>query len=290
MNRAALSALLRSRREGLRPADVGLPAEGRRRTPGLRRDEVAALAGLPLSFYVRLEQGRGAPPSPERLAALASVLRLDRDGFAELARLAGVPQVETARSYLEPGLMFLLDALSDVPAWVQDEATTVVACNATCEAVFGPLPEPSDPRANSSWQWFVEPHLRRLIRAEDQDAISLSLVAELRAAAAWTTGVDNRVNRLVADMRAQSPLFARLWDGEAVTTFAPIHLRVDHPQQGTFGVTCDVLHFWTGHTVKFLRPDLGTQMAERLARLKRLRTEAEHGAGADRPRSNRLGL
>lgn len=283
MDKTKLAAFLRARREALRPADVGLVAKGRRRTPGLRREEVAGLAGMTADYYLRLELGRAAQPSPKMVAALARALRWDFEGFSELCRLAGVPEPRDAETYLEPGILYLLDTLREVPAWAQDEATQIVGGNPLCDAIFGELPTPGDPRCALAWQWFAEGRLRELVRRNDQRDISLAIVTEVRNAAAWRVSGDERTTRLVHDLRDRSQDFARLWDSETVTPFKPLQMTIDHPEVGSLELTCDMMRFWTGHLVKVLRPRLGTPTAGRLIALRASREDPRPDEGSTSP-------
>src|SRR5262249_30414833 len=131
MNRTELASFLRSRRHRLRPSDVGLPDGGRRRTPGLRRQEVAQLAGVSVDYYIPLEQARGPHRSRQVLAALGRALLLTRDEREYLFRTAGQappPAVGPSRE-VPPAIRYLLDSLTGTPAYVLDAKYDVLACN-----------------------------------------------------------------------------------------------------------------------------------------------------------------
>src|SRR3954468_2745558 len=136
-----LGACLRSWRDRLGPADAGLPAGRQRRVPGLRREEVAALAGVSVDYLTRLEQGRAASPSPSVLEALARALRLSDDERAHLFRLSGhaEPRAGVMDRHLTPSLQRLLDRLTDLPTMVVDIAGGIVATNALAAALVGDL-------------------------------------------------------------------------------------------------------------------------------------------------------
>jgi transcriptional regulator with XRE-family HTH domain len=129
MNRGDLATFLRTRRHRLRPADVGLPGAGPRRTPGLRRQEVAQLAGMSVDYYIRLEQARGPHPSRQVLSALARALLLTTDEREYLFRLAGESPPPTAGPSREisPGIRNLLDSMPETPAYVVDARYDVLA-------------------------------------------------------------------------------------------------------------------------------------------------------------------
>ena len=147
MNRAELATFLRTRRNRLRPADVGLPGGGRRRTPGLRRQEVAELAGISVDYYIRLEQGRGPHPSRQVLSALGRALLLTADERVYLFRLAGEspPPAAVPSRQISPGIRNLLDSMPETPAYVVDAKYDVLAWNSLAAHFIGDLsgvPEP----------------------------------------------------------------------------------------------------------------------------------------------------
>src|SRR5216684_681560 len=141
LNRDDLAAFLRTRRHRLRPADVGLPDAGRRRTPGLRRQEVAQLAGMSVDYYIRLEQARGPHPSRQILAALARALLLTTDEREYLFRVAGEspPPAASPSREISPGIRNLIDSLSETPAYVVDAKYDVLAWNTLATHFIGDL-------------------------------------------------------------------------------------------------------------------------------------------------------
>jgi len=141
LNRDDLATFLVSRRHRLQPADVGLPDVGRRRTPGLRRQEVAQLAGMSVDYYIRLEQARGPRPSRQVLAALARALMLTADEREYLFRVAGEspPQAASPSGEVSPGIRNLIDSLPDTPAYVVDAKYDVLAWNALAKHFIGDL-------------------------------------------------------------------------------------------------------------------------------------------------------
>ncbi len=139
MHRSVLADFLRRRREALQPADVGLATTARRRTPGLRREDVAGLAGISSDYWARLEQQRGPQPSPQVLLAVARSLRLTQDERDHLFRLAGHPAPErTSRSeHVHPALLRVLDRLHDTPAQVVDDLARTLVQNPGARALLG---------------------------------------------------------------------------------------------------------------------------------------------------------
>ncbi|WP_328497664.1 helix-turn-helix transcriptional regulator [Streptomyces sp. NBC_00414] len=269
LDHGELGRFLRARREALRPADVGLFPGPRRRAPGLRRSEVALLANISVDYYERLEQSRGTHPSQPILAGLARALRLSADGRDYLYRLAGFepPADPAADRYVEPGMMFLLDSLTAVPAHVVDDLTTIVAQNRLSATLFGPWAQRTGRQANATWRWFTEPDSRAQDFLEEDEATGQGYVASLRAAAAARRH-DSTVTRLITDLTARSPEFASYWEKMEVEPNRSTAKTFRHPELGRLDLTCEiVLSATAGHSLIILRPQPGTDTADRLARL-----------------------
>jgi transcriptional regulator with XRE-family HTH domain len=243
-NRAELAAFLRARRARLSPRQVGLPgtgAPGRRRTPGLRRPEVAQLAGISVDYYIRLEQGRGPHPSRQVLSALARALMLTADERDYLFRVAGEapPPVAGPSREITPGIRHLLDSMPETPAYVVDAAYNVLAWNRLATHFIGDLSSYED-RNMIRWTFRREPtdvvwtdeHFLRFTRAT---------VADLRAAYACYPG-DSAIESLVTEMLALSPRFADMWAEHEVEVRGPMLKHVSHPQVGPLEFECQVLH------------------------------------------------
>lgn len=261
-----LGSFLRARREALRPADVGLVAGGRRRTPGLRRAEVALLADVSVDYYERLEQSRNAHPSQAMLASLARALRLSVDERDHLYRLAGYPPPLTGAvgGYVDPAMMFLLDALTTVPAHVIDDLSTVLAQNRLSQALIGSWKLGDDRAGNVAWRWFTDPASRTLNIVEEHEAIGRGYVSDLRAAAA-RRGKDAVADRLIADLLDASEEFGRYWDAMAVAPLHSTRKQLVHPHAGPLDVQCDiVLSSTTGHRLVIFRPQPGSDTAANL--------------------------
>lgn len=232
MRAAELGAFLRSRRARVSPADVGLragPAD-RRRAPGLRREEVASLAGVAVSWLSRLEQGRAHAVSPEVLAALATTLRLDDVERAHLFALAGfrADRVVAPGVAVTPALRTLLDALDPNPAYLLDRAWDIVAWNGAEAALFpGLLRFGESP--NLLELIFGDDDLRRLM--VDHGEEQARLVAQLRVHCTdWPD--DAALGALVASLLATSTEFAALWAAEDVAPFVTTRRVFDHPRAG----------------------------------------------------------
>ena len=240
-NRAELAVFLRTRRARLTPRDAGLPAVGRRRTPGLRRQEVAQLAGMSIDYYIRLEQGRGPQPSRQVLSALARALMLNADERDYLFRMAGEapPQPVRPSREISPGIRNLLDSMPTTPAYVVDAAYNILAWNPLATHFIGNLEGYAD-RNMIRWTFLRSPsdvvwsdeHFVRFTR---------STVADLRSNYARYPG-DPEVETLVSEMLALSPQFAEMWAEYEVEARGPMLKHVEHPQVGPLDFECQVLH------------------------------------------------
>jgi transcriptional regulator with XRE-family HTH domain len=258
-----VGAFLRARREALRPADVGLVAGGVRRTPGLRRSEVALLADISVDYYERLEQSRNANPSPVVLASLARALRLSVDERDHLYRLAGhSPPVRGATcGYVDPALMFLLDALATVPAQVVDGLNTMVAQNRLSRALVGEWDLGNDRAGNVTWRWFTDPEARALNVAEEHEQIGRALAADLRSATVGRGG-GAAADGLVSELLDRSDEFAGYWAAMEVRPLRSTRKKLSHPRAGLLDVHCDfVLSTVTGHRLVIFRPQPGSGTA-----------------------------
>jgi transcriptional regulator with XRE-family HTH domain len=257
-------------RDRASPEAAGLPAGGHRRASGLRREELALLAGISVDYVTRLEQGRAANPSPQVIDALARALRLSGTERAHLFRLAGLvpPGPETVPGYITPSVQRLLDRLTGTPVVVSDATWTLLVANLPYAALMG---DPSGWRGdqrNGVWRNFLGPPNRVRHTPESRRALQAAMVADLRTAAARYPG-DQRLRHLIADLRANSDQFAEMWDSGAVGRHETAQRKtIDHPQVGTLTLDCDVLTVKGSDlhiTVYTAEP--GTQDAERLALL-----------------------
>lgn len=242
MDRTGLADFLRRCRERTRPEDAGLPPGARRRTPGLRREEVAQLAGMSADYYGRLEQARGPHPSVQLLAALARALRLSGDERDHLYLLAGQsPPPRSGRStHVRPGVLHLLDRLDDAAAFVVSDLGEVLVQNALARALLGDETRGRGREASGVWRWFTDPQSRVRYPADDHELHARAYVSELRATAARRRG-DGDVEDLLAALLAASPEFAALWERHEVGVRRADSKRVVHPVVGVVEVDCEVL-------------------------------------------------
>lgn len=269
-DRQALAAFLRHRREQLSPSDVGLVPGGRRRTPGLRRDEVAVLAAISTDHYERIEQARGARPSPEVLGAVCRALRLTLDERDHVHHLAGLepPARHRSRGYADAGLMCVLDALApSVPALVTDDLSTVVAQNPLNVALLGPIAAERGLRRAFVYRWFTDPDLRGRYDPAQHEQLGREYVADLRLASGARPG-DGDVRELVGTLESTSEEFRRIWALQEVATRRTTRKVLNHPQVGRLDLECDVVVSPpSGQSLVLFRPRPGTGTAERIALL-----------------------
>ncbi|MGW0968397.1 helix-turn-helix transcriptional regulator [Streptomyces sp. NPDC002516] len=238
MDRPELADFLRRGRARLEPSDVGLAAGSRRRTPGLRREEVAALAGMSVDYYTRLEQSRGPHPSRQMLGALARALRLTGDERDHLFHLAGEqpPRATSASPHVRPGLLLILDRLHDAPAQVVTDYGELLAQNAMAAALTGK----AEPGRNLVRRFFTDPASRSLFPPEDRAEHARSHVANLRAVTA-ARPTDPVPAALVAELRSTSEEFAELWESHEVAVRRSATKRFLNPAVGLLELDCEVL-------------------------------------------------
>ncbi|MER7791747.1 helix-turn-helix transcriptional regulator [Streptomyces sp. NPDC097640] len=277
MDRRELAGFLRSRRERITPADVGLPAGPRRRTPGLRREEVAQLAFISTEYYTRLEQARAPRPSREVLAGLARALRLtdaERDHLHYLAGAPPGPPPGPSRE-VRQSIVDLLDRLPQAAAIVMSATYEVIAWNALAAALmedFSALPRRD---RNLVRRVFLGPHRegRRLYGVSDADAFARNSAQRLRATAARYPG-DPEVTELVAELLAGSEEFARMWASHDVCAEPTLCKTFHHPLVGSVSVNCDVLDITDrDQQVVIYTPALGSPSEEALRLLSVIGTQ-----------------
>ncbi|GAA2879927.1 helix-turn-helix transcriptional regulator [Nonomuraea rubra] len=241
MNRDELAEFLRVCRARVTPADVGLPAGGTRRTPGLRRQEVAQLAGMSIDYYIRLEQGRGPHPSRQVLNALSRALVLGQDERAHLFHLAGQPlDRPRIREDVPQSMLHLIAFLDEVPAYVLDARYDLRAWNPMATTIMGNL-DGLAPEQRNVLRWiFMSPDIGKHFDDEEKGAFARASVADLRAAAGRYPD-DRRIQALVAELLALSPEFAELWARHEVRVRREQRKRIHHPVVGTIDTICQVM-------------------------------------------------
>jgi transcriptional regulator with XRE-family HTH domain len=230
-----LGAFLRHRREHRSPDDVGLPAGGRRRTPGLRREEVALVSGVSTSWYTFLEQGRPVRPSAQVLGAISGTLGLTDDERDHLFRLAGlVPDAPAAGpERVDPALADLVDVLNPRPAYVTAASFDVLAANDAARTLFRGI------TPNVALWVFTDPLADEVL--VDREEVALGVLARLRAARARHPD-DGRIAEIVAQLRESSAEAARWWDRQDVRDDRSGRKRVRRPDGGVVTLTHTALH------------------------------------------------
>jgi transcriptional regulator with XRE-family HTH domain len=228
---AELGAFLQAARARLQPEDVGIGRRGRRRVPGLRRHEVADLAGVSLTWYTWLEQGRNVNPSPEVIDALARALSLDDDGRRHLRRVAGCPLLDTPFAPEEPSesLVGLINELDPIPAYIVTAAFDFVAWNPAYAGLFADPAALPPERRNALWMFFTRSEVRE--RIPDWASELDHLVGRFRAEAGRHPN-HPRFTAIVEGLRLESPEFAASWAAHRVQRFAGRTEEIDHPVAG----------------------------------------------------------
>jgi transcriptional regulator with XRE-family HTH domain len=241
--RRELAGFLRRSRERLSPQDVGLAAGRHRRTPGLRRQEVAQLAAISVDYYIRLEQGRGPRPSPDVLRALGRALQLSLAEQRYLHELAGGPAQHRGdrRLGISPAIAQLLDRFEDAPVTVCDAALDIIASNNVGTALVGDLSGASPDERNVVWRFFMRAGARDRHDPATVKQLAAELVSDLRMAAARHPG-DGRIGGLVERLRDGSEEFRELWESAPVVAHRSSRKRINHPVVGWLDLDCTSLH------------------------------------------------
>ncbi|ETA05534.1 XRE family transcriptional regulator [Gordonia alkanivorans CGMCC 6845] len=243
MDRDALAGFLVSRRNNLQPSDVGLVTGARRRTAGLRREEIAQLATMSTDYYTRLEQRRGPQPSTQMLAALARALRLTPDERDYMYRVTGhsAPDRVVGSDYIAPGLLRVLDRLTGTPALILSALGETLVQNDSARALFGDVSHLTGFERSAIYRWFTQPDVeRRRYPEDDHDRQSRAQVASLRAAYG-VMGARSRAGEMVRELCRRSEEFAALWETHLVSRRFEDHKTLIHPELGPIEVDCQAL-------------------------------------------------
>jgi transcriptional regulator with XRE-family HTH domain len=242
VDRAQLADFLRTRREALQPEDVGLPRGPRRRTGGLRREEVATLSGMSADYYGRIEQQRGPVPSEQMLAAIARGLHLSLDERDHLFRLAGhvAPQRNLRGDHINPGIMRILDRLEDTPAQVISRLGETLRQTRLAVALFGDETERTGLARVIVYRWFTDPASRLIYPEEDRPYHGRVFTAALRDALV-RDGTGSRAHEVVETLLRVSPEFAGVWRQHEVGITHRDIKRIQHPELGVLELFCQTL-------------------------------------------------
>jgi transcriptional regulator with XRE-family HTH domain len=250
-------------RDRVAPKAAGLPTGGHRRAPGLRREELAMLAGISVDYVTRLEQGRATNPSEQVVEALGRALRVSAAEREHLFHVAGLvpPGRGTVPAYIAPSVHRMLDRLTGTPVAVSDAAWTLLLANSLYTALMG---ERHGKERNGAWRTFLGTPGRVRHTPESRRATETAVVADLRAAANRYPA-DQRLRHLIAELRANSDRFAELWDSGAMSRHEASRKTVDHPQVGAVTLDCDLLSV-AGSDLRIMiyTAEPGSQDAERL--------------------------
>lgn len=243
MDRDRLAEFLRTRREALQPEDVGLPrGHRRRRTGGLRREEVAALSDMSIDYYSRIEQRRGPQPSEQMLAAIARGLRLSLEERDHLFRLGGYPVPRRVRrgDHINPGMMRIFDGLGDVAAQVVSDLGETLRQTPLATALLGDETGYTGLARSLHHRWFTDPDSRRVYPEEDHRPRSRLIASDLHRAYI-RDGRDSRAAQIVDTLLDRSPEFAELWREHPVPGPYCGPKRIRHPEVGLLELHCQTL-------------------------------------------------
>jgi transcriptional regulator with XRE-family HTH domain len=261
-------ATLRRARDRATPDAVGVPVGGRRRATGLRREELAALAGISVDYLTRLEQGRALSPSEQVVEALARALRLLDAERENLFRLAGLatPGAGVVPTRITPSVQRLLDRLTHTPVCVHDAAWNLIIANAPYDALMGATSAWRGLERNGVWRNLVGPGGRAVHTPTERAEFERSLVASLRLTAGRYP-TDRTLRTLIRELRAASPSFVELWETAELPNprESSRHKIIDHPDVGRISLDCDVL-FVAGDdiSVTVYTAEPGTEDADKL--------------------------
>jgi transcriptional regulator with XRE-family HTH domain len=256
-------------RDRAAPEAAGLPVGGRRRAAGLRREELAGLAGISVDYLTRLEQGRATSPSPPVVEALARSLRLSDAERELLFRLAGLaaPGHGVISARITPSVQRLLDRLAYTPVAVYDAAWNLIVANRPYDALMGETTSWRGIERNGVWRNLVGRRSRAVTTPEEHALLESRLVADLRMTAARYPA-DHQLKRLIAQLTAQSPRFVELWGSSEVESAQnqARHKIIDHPDVGLIALDCDTLVVADDNLrIMVYSAEPGTEDAERLA-------------------------
>lgn len=269
IDRPQLAEFLRARREALQPEDVGMPRGRRRRTHGLRREEVAVLCHMSTDYYTRLEQQRGPQPSEQMIAAIAQGLHLTVAERDHLFRLAGhhPPPRGPSSEHISPGMLRIFDRLADTPAEIVTELGETLRQTPPKVALTGDWTVFTGPERSNGYRWFTDPSSRDIYVAEDHAFLSRMYAAGLRGIAG-IRGPGSRAAELAELLLRRSAEFAALWADHEIGVEPDEVKRYQHPEVGRLDLNCQVLldpH--QSHRLLVYTADPGTESHEKLQML-----------------------
>ena len=242
IDRTGLAGFLRNRREALQPEDVGLPRGRRRRTSGLRREEVAALCNMSADYYSRLERERGPQPSQQMLASIAQGLHLSIDERDHLFRLAGhnPPPRGSSSEHINPGLLRILDRLEDTPAEIVTELGETLRQTPMGVALTGDTTRFTGPARSMGYRWFTDPDARKIYDPAEHAFLTRMYAAGLRGLVTLR-GPDSRAAYLADLLLDSSEEFRRVWDDHEIGIRPHEVKHFVHPEVGALELNCQRL-------------------------------------------------
>ena len=242
IDRTGLAEFLRRRRESLQPEDVGLPRGQRRRTSGLRREEVAALCHMSTDYYSRIERERGPQPSEQMIASIAQGLHLSLDERDHLFRLAGhqPPTPGAVSDHISPGLLRILDRLGDTPAEIVTELGETLRQTALGVALTGDLTRFTGPSCSIGYRWFADPASQSVYAPEDHAFMGRLFASGLRGVSTLR-GPQSRAAYLAELLLGQSEEFREVWEQHEVGIRPHEIKHFNHPELGALELTCQSL-------------------------------------------------
>ncbi|GAB3761488.1 helix-turn-helix transcriptional regulator [Microlunatus parietis] len=285
IDRTGLAEFLRRRRELLQPEDVGLPRGRRRRTKGLRREEVAALCHLSADYYSRIERERGPQPSEQMIASIAQGLHLSIDERDHLFRLAGhqPPPRGAASEHISPGLLRILDRLDDTPAEVVTELGETLRQTPLGVALAGDTTGYRGPARSIGYRWFTDPGTRQRYAPEDHPFLSRMFAAGLRQVLALR-GPNSRAAEYAELLLAESEEFRQVWDAQEVGVRPNDVKHFVHPEVGALELTCQtLLDPEQSHRLLVYTAEPGSESHEKLQLLAVLGAQTAAFAHGERP-------
>ncbi|NED99111.1 helix-turn-helix transcriptional regulator [Phytoactinopolyspora halotolerans] len=269
---------VRAWRDRVAPETAGVPVGRRRRASGLRREELATLAGISVDYLTRLEQGRATSPSSQVVEALSRALRLSDGEREHLFRLAGQvpPGIGLVSSRVTPSVQRLLDRLAHTPVAVYDAAWSLIVANVPYDALMGETTSWRGVERNGVWRNLVGSGSRVVLSEQERAEFEAGLVADLRLTVARYPA-DRRLENLVRELSAHSPRFVELWETAEIRPDRDRarHKVIDHPEAGLITLDCDTL-IVDGDDLRIMvyTAEPGTDDAERLALAVVLGTQA----------------
>lgn len=270
IDRTGLAGFLRNRREALQPEDVGLPRGQRRRTSGLRREEVASLCNMSSDYYSRLERERGPQPSQQMLASIAQGLHLSVDERDHLFRLAGhnPPARGTSSEHISPGMLRILDRLEDTPAEIVTELGETLRQTAMGVALNGDTTRYTGPSRSSGYRWFTDPAARARYAPEEHPFMSRMYASGLREFVTLR-GPSSRAAQLADLLLESNAEFRRLWEDHEIGVRPHDVKHFVHPEVGALELNCQrLIDPGQGHSLMVYTATPGSESYEKLEVLK----------------------